>query len=505
MENISNIKGNVHSIETMGLVDGPGTRTIFFLQGCPLRCQYCHNPDTQDPNQATETMTPEEVLETARRYRPYLGQDGGISFSGGEPMLQGEFLYQSLLMLKDDGFNTAVDTSGTGSSREFSRILPLVDTLLLDVKAFDEKSYKDLCGGDFKSYEKFLDSIKTFGFKGQIWIRHVMVPGYTDNEESMEKLIQTIDPILDLVERIEILPYHTSGVSKYKDMGLDYKLEGVLPMDKDIAKEFEIYANRLFSEKIKERRQKKERLRQIENDAKEKTELEDISRIKSLTRDLNLSLFKDLDKNTQREVFENSDFISYKRNEMVFKSGDPADFMYVLLTGELKIYENTIDGKEQILYIYRPGDFVGAHNLLEDTNYVYNGRTLTQCDILEIPRKTFDRFLIDNPIVLHNLLAKSFERIRWAEDFIHRLSVSNASMKTAGLLLKLKNSIGQETEDGYMLSLNINREELGSYSGLTRETITRKLGEFKDLGYIDLIGNKKILIKDLEALEDFVF
>lgn len=142
---------------------------------------------------------------------------------------------------------------------------------------------------------------------------------------------------------------------------------------------------------------------------------------------------------------------------------------------------------------------------MEHESYLYNGQALTDCEIISIPREVFEEYILTNPESLKIILKMSFERIRWAEDLIQRLSTSNASMKTAGLLLRLKNSIGVETEEGIKLELSLNREELGNYSGLTRETVTRKLGEFKELGYIDLIGNKIILIKDLEALEDFVF
>jgi pyruvate formate lyase activating enzyme len=124
--------------------------------------------------------------------------------------------------------------------------------------------------------------------------------------------------------------------------------------------------------------------------------------------------------------------------------------------------------------------------------------------VVVIPKTAFDKYFYHSPVVLRSVLVKSFERIRWAEDLIQRLATSNASMKTAGLLLKLAKRIGVETEEGIKLELSMNREELGNYSGLRRETITRKLGEFRELGYIELVGNKVIIIKDLEALESYV-
>ena len=134
------------------------------------------------------------------------------------------------------------------------------------------------------------------------------------------------------------------------------------------------------------------------------------------------------------------------------------------------------------------------------TPYRYIGEALTDCKVVVIPKATFDKYFWDSPVVLRSVLVKSFERIRWAESLIQRLATSNASMKTAALLVKLVNRIGVETEEGIRLELSMNREELGNYSGLRRETITRKLGEFKELGYIELVGNKVIIVKDLEAL-----
>lgn len=139
-----------------------------------------------------------------------------------------------------------------------------------------------------------------------------------------------------------------------------------------------------------------------------------------------------------------------------------------------------------------------------ETPYRYIGQALTDCKVVVIPKHTFDKYFYDSPVVLRSVLTKSFERIRWAESLIQRLATSNASMKTAGLLLKLVQRIGVETEEGIRLELSMNREELGNYSGLRRETITRKLGEFRELGYIELSGNKVIIVKDLEALESYV-
>ncbi|MDO5738362.1 MAG: pyruvate formate-lyase-activating protein [Eubacteriales bacterium] len=237
--------GYLHSMETMGLFDGPGIRTVFFLQGCPIRCAYCHNPDSQACDTG-RTIEVKEVLDTARRFRPYYGSDGGVTFSGGEPLLQGAFLRAALSALKKEGFNTTVDTSGFGDPRYYSKVLPLVDTLLLDVKEFSDQRFQELTAGKFQTFLDFMNGLKDWGFKGRIWVRHVMVPGMTDNEESMRELVKCIFPIAEFVERIEILPYHTMGVAKYTALNREYPLAGVPPMDREEAKDYEIYARRYF-------------------------------------------------------------------------------------------------------------------------------------------------------------------------------------------------------------------------------------------------------------------
>jgi len=498
------MQGFVHSIETMGLVDGPGTRTIFFLQGCPLRCAYCHNPDTQKAV-GGEAMTPERIVEIAGRYRSYHGQEGGVTFSGGEPLLQGEFVYACLKLLKREGYNTCVDTSGFGNPRYYSKILPLVDTLILDVKAFDAASFEDLTGIDgFDLYLKFLASLDEHGFRGQIWVRHVMVPGYTDNEESMREFIRLLKPIRAKVDRIEILPYHTSGVSKYEELGIPYRLEGVEPMDKGRAKELEIYANKLFAEDLRQERLESEQKRQEQFKLfKEREVASEQEKSAMLSGLRQLPLLNDMAEEDVEDVLDQIILSDIKAGEYIFKTGDPPEFMYLIYQGQMKIFVNTMDGEEQIFYIYRDGDFVGGLNLLVQTPYRYIGEALTDCKVVVIPKATFDKYFWDSPVVLRSVLVKSFERIRWAESLIQRLATSNASMKTAALLVKLVNRIGVETEEGIRLELSMNREELGNYSGLRRETITRKLGEFKELGYIELVGNKVIIVKDLEALESY--
>lgn len=276
-------------------------------------------------------------------------------------------------------------------------------------------------------------------------------------------------------------------------------------MDKDRAKELEIYANKLFAEDLRKERAEQEqrrieKFRQLKEhevaSPDEKAEMFEILR--------GLPLLSDVDEEDVEAVLSEVIVANIKAGELVFKTGDAPDFMYLIYEGQMKIFVNTMDGEEQIFYIYRDGDFVGGLNLLVQTPYRYIGQALTDCKVVVIPKYTFDKYFWDSPVVLRSVLVKSFERIRWAEELIQRLSTSNASMKTAGLLLKLVKRLGVETDDGIRLELSMSREELGNYSGLRRETITRKLGEFKELGYIELEGSRVIIVKDLEALESYV-
>lgn len=233
------VAGRIHSIETMGLLDGPGIRTIFFLQGCPLRCAYCHNPDSQNLK-GGKVMTPEEMTAMAKRFKPYFSRSGGgVTFSGGEPLIQGKFLLESLKQMKAAGIHTALDTSGYGESQYFSEILKYTDYILLDLKHFEEKAHLELIGAPMQGRTAFLEALKNF--KGRICFRHVMVPGYTDSENAMDRLAEIIVNYQTIVDKIEILPYHKIGVQKYTQMGLEDPLLGVSPMDKQRAKELESY------------------------------------------------------------------------------------------------------------------------------------------------------------------------------------------------------------------------------------------------------------------------
>lgn len=231
--------GRIHSIETMGLLDGPGIRTIVFLQGCPLRCLYCHNPDTQNIK-GGEITTSEELVKMAKRYKPYYQRSkGGITFSGGEPLLQGKFLLESLKAMKAEGIHTALDTSGYGDSAYFDEILKYTDYLLLDIKHFDNAAHKTLVGVGREGQRPFLEALKKF--KGKICFRHVMVPGFTDSEVAMDGLAELLVNYQTLIDKIEILPYHKMGVTKYTQLKKEDPLAGTPPMDIERAKALQSY------------------------------------------------------------------------------------------------------------------------------------------------------------------------------------------------------------------------------------------------------------------------
>lgn len=226
--------GRIHSFESMGLVDGPGIRTVVFMQGCALRCAYCHNPDTWAFSGGTE-MTPQELVKKISRFKPYFKDDGGVTFSGGDPLMQPEFLIEALKLCKDAGIHTTVDTTGYGRGK-YEEILKYTDLILLDIKHVNDEGYKSLTGASKTGFDGFLQAVQKAGTK--LWIRHVVLPGVTDSEEHIRKLARMIKAIKN-VEKIELLPYHTLGVEKYKKLGLDYKLENVESMDKDDLKQLE--------------------------------------------------------------------------------------------------------------------------------------------------------------------------------------------------------------------------------------------------------------------------
>lgn len=229
------IKGRIHSIESMGLVDGPGIRVVVFFQGCALRCKFCHNPDTWSVN-GGEEYTPEELVKKIERFKTYfVSSGGGVTFSGGDPLRQPEFLLEVLKKCKSKGINTCLDTSGYGFG-DYDEILKYTDLVLFDIKDFTREGYKNVTLMEIDESLKFLEAMKRNNTR--IWIRHVVVPGLTDGQEHLKKLKEYIDTIAN-VEKVELLPYHLLGVNKYEGLGIKYPLEGVKAMDKELTKKYQ--------------------------------------------------------------------------------------------------------------------------------------------------------------------------------------------------------------------------------------------------------------------------
>ncbi|MGB4609965.1 MAG: Crp/Fnr family transcriptional regulator [Saccharofermentanales bacterium] len=217
------------------------------------------------------------------------------------------------------------------------------------------------------------------------------------------------------------------------------------------------------------------------------------------------SLFKGLTDDEYTEIAASVKIQDFTRNQIVFRPGDTADRMFIVISGRMKITQLMPDGRDQILYIYNPGDFVGGLNILSGDHYLYLGETLEESKIGQIGKNVFSKFALTKVDSLIQILAKSFDRIRWAESLISRLSASNSEIKVAGLLISLIDSYGIKKNNQIYLNLSINREEMGSYAGLTRETMTRKLNEFRNKGYIDFIGHRTIIIQDLPALRRIIY
>ncbi|MBQ8884984.1 MAG: pyruvate formate lyase-activating protein [Clostridia bacterium] len=225
------MQGYVHSFESFGTVDGPGIRFVVFLSGCPLRCKYCHNPDTQV--QGGQTFEAAEVAARALKYKSYFTGGGGVTVSGGEPLMQTDFVTELFTILKSKGIHTALDTSGClfderkeGIAEAYEKLLSVTDLVLLDIKHIDETAHGRLTGQSNKNtlaFARFLSKRKI-----KTWIRHVLVPGYTDDDDALKRLRAFIDT-LEAVERVEVLPYHTMGEVKYEKLGREYPLKGVLP------------------------------------------------------------------------------------------------------------------------------------------------------------------------------------------------------------------------------------------------------------------------------------
>lgn len=245
------MKGYVHSIQSLGAVDGPGVRSVVFLQGCALRCAYCHNPDTWEiPRVAgvtqsvgdceTETVltgrkpgaeekaqvsweeyTPQELVKKLLRFKPYYGTDGGVTLSGGEPLLQAGFTAEVFRLLKENGVRTALDTAGQITGQKAEEVLKVTDLALVDLKFLTEEEYRTHTGGSRKKVEEFLELTREFGVP--VWIRHVVVPGLTAFPDYLRKIKREAEQYENL-EKIEWLPFHNLCKEKYEKLGILFPL-----------------------------------------------------------------------------------------------------------------------------------------------------------------------------------------------------------------------------------------------------------------------------------------
>ncbi len=225
------LTGFVHSTESFGSVDGPGIRFIVFMQGCRMRCEFCHNPDTWNMGGGNE-MTTDDVLEMALQYREFWGEKGGITISGGEPLLQIDFIIELFQKAKAQGINTTIDTCGQPFTYDepffgrFEELMKVTDLLLMDIKHINSQKHKELT---MWRNESIIDMTQYLSKIGQpIWVRHVLIPERTDYDHYLKELGDYI-ATLENVQKVEILPYHKMGIYKYQALGIPYKLEGIDP------------------------------------------------------------------------------------------------------------------------------------------------------------------------------------------------------------------------------------------------------------------------------------
>ena len=242
-------RGFIHSIESFGSVDGPGIRFLIFLQGCPMRCQFCHNPDSWKTGVGEEWYA-DDLLDKAERFRSYWGYNGGITVSGGEALLQIDFLLELFEKALQRGINTCLDTSAQLFTQKgvffekFERLMQVTDTILLDIKHIDDEEHRKLTR---HSNQNILDCARYLSdIKKPVWIRHVLIPGITDKDEYLVQLRDFLKT-LDNIQRIDVLPYHTMGIYKYEKLGIDYPLKEVNPPSADRVEN----AKRILGEALK--------------------------------------------------------------------------------------------------------------------------------------------------------------------------------------------------------------------------------------------------------------
>lgn len=214
------LTGRIHSFQSLGTVDGPGVRAVVFMQGCPLRCACCHNPDTWDVHGGKQVTT-DELRHRIRRCRPYFGKEGGVTVSGGEPLMQAAFVAELFRALKTDGIHTALDTAGCVWNADVQALLDVTDLVLLDYKYTNDEDYLRYTGMKRQAVDRFLSELQARG--KATWLRHVYIPGLNDNDESIRRLCE-LRKTYSCVQRIELLPFRRLCLEKYQSMGINFPL-----------------------------------------------------------------------------------------------------------------------------------------------------------------------------------------------------------------------------------------------------------------------------------------
>ena len=230
------MQGRIHSLESFGTVDGPGTRFVVFVQGCPMRCAYCHNPDTWEMNGGT-LMEPSEIIEQYEKNRPFYANGGGLTVTGGEPLMQPDFLIELFTLAKERNIHTCIDSSGIAYNpnsevfmAKLDKLMSLTDLVMLDIKHIDPAKHKELTQQPNENILKFAAYLNDK--QVDMWIRHVVVPGITDDDKYLFDLGYFIGQFSNL-KALDVLPYHTMGEKKYESLGMEYKLKGVPAMNQD--------------------------------------------------------------------------------------------------------------------------------------------------------------------------------------------------------------------------------------------------------------------------------
>ena len=233
------IKASINSIESMGLVDGPGIRTVIFFNGCKLRCKYCHNPEMW--NMQDNNYESDQLVEKIKRFKPYYRDNGGVTYSGGEPLLHADFLIELSKKLKKEGIHIALDTAGCGIGK-YDELLKYIDLVILDIKHVDREGFENLTGASKDESLRFIEALNRSN--KDVWIRQVIIPGLTDSKEYILKLKKFLEGIKN-IKKVEFLPYHKLGSEKYDKLGINNPYKNMPEMDKEKTNELYKYFNEI--------------------------------------------------------------------------------------------------------------------------------------------------------------------------------------------------------------------------------------------------------------------